>query len=71
MVRVGEDVSERLDIVPTEIIDGGIPSAGLIAHTLIGRFADHLPFHLCCRISGYHRADLQPNLGQIQSAVRQ
>ncbi|MEJ7687679.1 MAG: IS66 family insertion sequence element accessory protein TnpB [Variovorax sp.] len=70
MVRVGEDVSERLDIVPAEffvhrhiygkwacrccqrlvqeaaaaqIIDGGIPAAGLVAHTLISRFVDHLP----------------------------
>jgi transposase len=70
MVCVGEDVSEKLDIVPAEffvhrhvcgkwacrccqqlvqepsepqIIDGGIPASGLLAHTLISRFVDHLP----------------------------
>ena len=69
MVRIGEDVSEKLDIVPAEffvhrhvygkwackccerlvqepaepqIIDGGIPAPGLVAHTLISRFVDHL-----------------------------
>ncbi|SFO89544.1 Transposase [Variovorax sp. OK605] len=72
MTRVGEDVSERLDIVPAEffvhrhiygkwacrccqclvqapalpqIIDGGMPAAGLVAHTLISRFVDHLPYY--------------------------
>jgi len=73
MVRIGEDVSERLDIVPAEffvhrhiygkwacrccktltqqpavaeVIDGGVPASGLLAHTLISRFADHLPYYL-------------------------
>lgn len=72
MVRVGEDVSERLDIVPAEffvhrhiygkwacrccqklvqpsavpeIVDGGIAASGFIAHTLISRFVDHLPYY--------------------------
>ncbi len=77
MSRVGEDVSERLDIVPAEffvhrhiygkwacrccqrqgierlvqepvdlqIIDGGIAASGFVAHTLISRFVDHLPYH--------------------------
>jgi transposase len=72
MVRIGEDVSERLDIVPAEffvhrhirgkwackccqqlvqepvepqIIDKGVPTAGLIAHTLVARFVDHLPYY--------------------------
>jgi transposase len=72
MTRVGEDVSERLDIVPAQffvhrhiygkwackccqllvqepvapqIIDGGMPAAGLVAHTLICRFVDHLPYY--------------------------
>ena len=72
MVRIGEDVSERLDIVPAEffvhrhirgkwackccrqlvqepvepqIIDKGVPAAGLLAHTLVARFADHLPYY--------------------------
>ena len=77
MVRVGEDVSERLDVIPAEffvhrhirgkwacrccaakgearlvqepvdpqIVDKGLPTAGLVAHTLIGRFVDHLPYY--------------------------
>jgi transposase len=72
MVRIGEDVSERLDIVPAEffvhrhirgkwackccevlvqqpvdpqIIDKGMPAPGLIAHTLVSRFVDHLPYY--------------------------
>ena len=84
MVRIGEDVSERLDIVPAEffvhrhirgkwvckccqllrqepaapqIIDKGQPSAGLIAHTLVSRFVDHLPYYRQAQInarSGVH-----------------
>jgi len=72
MVRVGEDVSEKLDVVPAEffvhrhvygkwacrccqrlvqeaagaqIIEGGMPAPGLLAHTLISRFVDHLPYY--------------------------
>ena len=72
MVRVGQDVSERLDIVPAQffvhrhirgkwacrccellvqepvepqIIDSGMPAAGLVAHTLVSRFIDHLPYY--------------------------
>ncbi|MGJ7609027.1 IS66 family transposase zinc-finger binding domain-containing protein [Variovorax sp. LT1R20] len=72
MVRIGEDVSERLDVVPAEffvhrhirgkwickccqhlvqepvapqIIDKGMPTAGLIAHTLVAHFVDHLPYY--------------------------
>ena len=77
MERIGEDVSEKLDIVPAEffvqrhiygkwacrccsqqgqgqlrqepaapdVVDGGIPASGLVAHTLISRFADHLPYY--------------------------
>ena len=77
MVRIGEDVSERLDIVPAEffvhrhirgkwackccqqkgegqlvqepvapqVIDKGMPSPGLVAHTLVSRFVDHIPYY--------------------------
>jgi len=72
MQRVGEDVSEKLDIIPArffvhrhiygkwacrccqtltqepaepDVIDGGIPASGLVAHTLISRFVDHLPYY--------------------------
>ncbi|MDM0110345.1 IS66 family transposase [Variovorax sp. J22R24] len=71
MQRIGEDISEKLDIVPAkffvhrhiygkwacrccqqirqepaepDVVDGGIPASGLVAHTLISRFVDHLPY---------------------------
>jgi len=28
-----------------QIIDGGIAASGLVAHTLISRFVDHLPYY--------------------------
>ena len=77
MVRIGQDVSERLDIVPAEffvhchirgkwvckccqglgqgtlvqepvapqVIDKGMPAPGLVAHTLVSRFVDHIPYY--------------------------
>jgi len=72
MHRIGEDVSEKLDIIPAkffvhrhiygkwacrccqqlrqepaepDVVDGGIPASGLVAHTLISRFVDHLPYY--------------------------
>ena len=83
MQRVGEDVSEKLDIIPAkffvhrhiygkwacrccsqrgegrlhqepaepDVVDGGIPASGLVAHTLISRFVDHLPYY---RIEDVH-----------------
>jgi transposase len=72
MQRIGEDVSEKLDIIPAkffvhrhiygkwacrccqvlrqepaepDVVDGGIPASGLVAHTLINRFVDHLPYY--------------------------
>src|SRR5690606_37183173 len=69
---IGEDVNERLDIVPAEffvqrhvrgkwdckccqvlvqepvapqIIDKGMPASSLLAHTLVSRFVDHLPYY--------------------------
>lgn len=78
MVRIGEDVSERLDIVPAEfivhrhirgkwackccqllvqepvapqIIDKGMPNSGLLAHTLVSRFVDHLPYYRQAQIN--------------------
>lgn len=84
MVRIGEDVSERLDVVPAEffvhchirgkwackccqtlvqepvepqVIDKGIPTAGLVAHTLVCHFVDHLPYYRLEQInarSGVH-----------------
>ena len=107
MTRVGEDVSERLDIVPAEffvhrhiygkwtcrccqrqgierlvqepadpqIIDGGIAASGLVAHTLISRFVDHLPYYRQETInarSGVHtpRSTLARTAGNAGAAMQ-
>jgi hypothetical protein len=31
--------------VDPQIVDKGVPTAGLVAHTLVGRFIDHLPYY--------------------------
>ncbi len=31
--------------VPAQVIDNGIPTAGLLAHVMIAKFADHLPLY--------------------------
>nr|WP_015586007.1 IS66 family transposase [Comamonas sp. 7D-2]AGJ70657.1 Tra [Comamonas sp. 7D-2] len=106
MTRVGEDISERLDIVPAEffvhrhiygkwacrccqrqgierlvqepadaqIIDGGIAASGLVAHTLISRFVDHLPYYRQEAInarSGVHtpRSTLASQSGRAGAAM--
>jgi transposase len=101
MTRIGEDVSERLDIVPAEffvhrhvygkwacrccqslvqapavadIVDGGIAASGQLAHTLISRFADHLPYYRQETInarSGVHtpRSTLAAWAGQAGAAL--
>jgi transposase len=72
MTRIGEGISERLDVVPAEffvhrhiygkwacrccqvlrqapsvaeVIEGGVAASGFVAHTLIIRFVDHLPYY--------------------------
>ena len=73
MHRIGEDRTERLDIIPAQLrvlvdirpkyacricsdgvtqapaapwlIEGGMPTEGAIAHALVSKFADHLPFY--------------------------
>ncbi|MBS0449570.1 MAG: IS66 family transposase, partial [Proteobacteria bacterium] len=101
MRRIGEDVSERLDIVPAEffvhrhiygkwacrccqtltqvpavpeVIEGGIAASGLVAHTLISRFVDHLPYYRQESInarSGVHtpRSTLASISGQAGAAL--
>ncbi|RTL45072.1 MAG: hypothetical protein EKK53_06710 [Burkholderiales bacterium] len=96
MTRIGEDVTERLDIVPAEffvhrhiygkwtcrhcqvlkqapsvpeIVEGGVAASGLLAHTLISRFVDHLPYYrqeTCWRRSKFDppcRLNFDPGLG--------
>ena len=71
--RIGEDVAERLDIIPAQfkvivtrrpkygcracesavvqaaaparLIEGGLPTEALVAHVLVGKYADHLPLY--------------------------
>lgn len=73
MVVIGEDRSERLDVIPAQfrvlvtrrpklacracdgvvlqapalarLIAGGLPTEALVAHVLVGRFADHQPLY--------------------------
>src|ERR671916_3514123 len=73
MHRIGEDVSERLDIVPAQVrvlvvrrpkyacrscedvvvqapaparlIEGGLPTDGMVAQVLVSKYADHLPLY--------------------------
>lgn len=102
MTRIGEDVSERLDVVPAEffvhrhvygkwacrccqtlkqeparpeVIEGGLPASGLLAHLLISRFADHLPYYRQEAInarSGVHtpRSTLAAWAGQAGAALQ-
>lgn len=102
MVRIGEGVSERLDIIPAEffvhrhiygkwacrccqalkqqtavaeVIDAGLPASGLLAHTLISRFADHLPYYRQEEINaraGVHtpRSTLASWAGQAGAALQ-
>jgi transposase len=73
MAKIGEDVSERLDVIPAQfrvlvtrrpryacrrcsgavvqahapehIVPGGLPTEALIAHVIVAKFGDHLPFY--------------------------
>ena len=73
MTRIGEDVAERLDVVPAQfrvlvtrrpryacrrcsgavvqahapehVVPGGLPTEALIAHVVVAKFGDHLPFY--------------------------
>jgi transposase len=101
MKRIGEEVSERLDIVPAEffvhrhiygkwacrccqvlrqapsvaeVIEGGIAASGFVAHTLISRFVDHMPYYRQATInarSGVHtpRSTLASITGQAGAAL--
>jgi transposase len=78
MHRIGEDVAERLDMIPAQfkvlvthrpkygcracesavvqapaparLIEGGLPTETLVAHVLVGKYADHLPLYRQCQI---------------------
>ena len=101
MVRIGEDVSERLDIIPAQffvhrhirgkwtckccqtlvqepvapqVIEKGMPTAGLVAHITVSRFVDHIPYYRQEQInarSGVHtpRSTLASWSGQAGAAL--
>jgi len=84
MARIGEDRSERLDMIPARfqviatirpkyacrtcqanvvqapapahLIEGALPSEGVIAHVLVSKYADHLPLYRQAQI--YSRSGL-------------
>ena len=86
MVRIGEDRSERLDIVPAQfrvivtvrpkyacraceqgvvqapaparLIEGALPTEGVIAHVLVSKYADHLPLYRQVQIMARSGLDL-------------
>ena len=99
MQRIGEDVSENLDVIPArffvyshtygkwacrccqqirhepaepDVVDGGIPASGLVAHTLISRFVDYLPYYRQEPInarSGVHTPRSTLATGQVHAAA--
>ncbi len=86
MVKIGEDRTERLHIVPAQLqvivtvrpkyacrmceegvtqasapahlIEGGLPTEGLLAHVLVSKFADHLPLYRQSQILARSGIDL-------------
>ena len=86
MARIGEDVSERLDVVPAQfrvlvtrrpryacrrcsgavvqapaperVVPGGLPTEALIAHVVVSKFGDHLPFYRQSQIYARQGVDL-------------
>ena len=86
MIKIGEDRSERLDIVPAQfrviatirpryacpksragvvqapapahLIEGGLPTEGLLAHVLVGKFADYLPLYRQSQVFARHGVEL-------------
>ena len=44
--------------VPAQVIDKGIPTAGLLAHVMIAKFADHLPLYRLEQIAARQQVPL-------------
>ena len=103
MVKIGEDRTERLDIVPAQLqvivtirpkyacrgceegvtqapapahlVEGGLPTEGMLAHVLVSKFADHLPLYRQSQIfarSGIelHRSTLAEWVGKASFHLR-
>lgn len=82
MVRIGEDRSHRLDVVPAQyrvlvtirpryacpkgragvaqapapahLIEGGLPTEGLIAHVMVAKFSEHMPLYRQSQVLARH-----------------
>jgi transposase len=93
--KIGEDVSERLDVIPAQfrvlvtrrpkyacrgcaegvvqaaaparLIAGGLPTEAMIAHVLVGKYADHLPLHRQAQIYARQGLVLSMKQGHDQS----
>ncbi len=104
MTKIGEDRSERLDIVPARflvietvrpryacnrckgggvvqaaapasLIEGGLPTEGLLAHVLISKYGDHLPLYRQSQIYArfgveLHRSTLASWVGRASFHLR-
>ena len=104
MTKIGEDRSERLDIVPARflvietvrpryacnrckgggvvqaaapasLIEGGLPTEGVLAHVLISKYGDHLPLYRQSQIYArlgldLHRATLADWVGKASFHLR-
>lgn len=97
MRRLGEDVTEVLEMVPARFkvirhirpklscrsceaitqapmpslpIERGRPGPGLLAHVLVGKYADHLPLYLQAEIYARDGVDLDARRSPIGSARR-
>ena len=103
MVKIGEDRTERLDVVPAQLqvivtirpkyacrkceegvtqapapahlVEGGLPTEGMLAHVLVSKFADHLPLYRQAQIyarSGIdlHRSTLAQWVGKASFHLR-
>ena len=103
MVKIGEDRTERLHIVPAQLqvivtvrpkyacrkceegvtqapspahlIEGGLPTEGMLAHVLVSKFADHLPLYRQSQIFArlgieLHRSTLAEWVGKASFHLR-
>lgn len=52
-----ERVEQVVDIAPARIVEAGLPTEALIAHVLVGKYADHLPLYRQAQI--YARQGVQ------------
>ncbi len=62
-----EDKTIVIGKLPTRVIEKGIPSAGLLAHILVSKFVDHLPYYRLIQI--FQRIGMKMNPTTINNWV--